>query len=432
MSRRFRAEVSLTESQRLVRRSIRAICDEYDHEYWREKSRNEEYPHEFVNTLAEEGWMGALIPDAYGGADLGTEETVVMMEEIAACGGGFAAAQAVHGGIYNSVPIVEYGSEELKNELLPAVARGETQVQAFGLTEPNAGSESTAISTFAERVEGNESGSEGERAAGDDERDGNGADRDLPTATDEGSGYVVNGSKIWTSRVDVSDYLLLVARTTPREAVEKHTQGISMFLVDLDDAREQGALETSRIRKSASEFVHSYQLFFEDLWLPESALVGEEGEGFYQVLDGLNEERLVIAAECVGLGELAIERAVQYANEREVFGRPIGENQAIQHPLAKAYARVQAAKTVTYEAARADVSGREAGARANTAKYLAAEAAFEAADAAVQTHGGFGVATEYDVERYFREARLTRLVPITQELGLNYLGENVLGLPRSY
>ena len=419
MSQRHRAEATLTESQRLVQRSIRAICAEYDHEYWREKSREEEYPHEFVDTLAEEGWMGALLPDEYGGADLTTEEVIVMMEEIAAEGGGFAAAQAIHGGIYNSVPIVEHGSEELKADLLPAIARGETRVQAFGLTEPNAGSESTAIETFAERV-------------GEDDADGPGTGPSPAPAAREEDGYLINGSKIWTSRVDVSDYLLLIARTTPIEDVERKTRGISMFLVDLEDAREQGALDSSKIPKSASEFVHSYQLFFEDLWVPESALVGEEGEGFYQVLDGLNEERLVIAAECVGLGELALERAITYANEREVFDRPIGKNQAIQHPLAEAYAEVQGAKAVTYDAARADATGREAGARANTAKYLASEAAFDAADAAVQAHGGFGVATEYDVERYFREARLSRLVPITQELALNYLGENVLGLPRSY
>jgi acyl-CoA dehydrogenase len=329
-----------------------------------------------------------------------TSEVVVIMEEIAANGGGFSAAQAVHGGIYNTVPIVEHGSEELKSELLPRVAAGETSIQAFGLTEPNAGSDSTSIETRAER---------------------------------DGDEYVVNGQKIWTSRVAQSDYLVLVARTTPRSEVEKDTRGISMFLVDLDDAVAQGALEVEEIPKSVSEFVHSYELWFDGLRVPEGNLIGEEGDGFYQVLDGLNEERLVIAAECVGLGELAIERAVEYACEREVFDRPIGKNQAIQHPIAEAHARVQAAKQMTYDAAdAADETGEDVGARANMSKYLAAEACFEAADAAVQTHGGFGVATEYDVERYFREARLTRLVPITQQLALNYVGENVLGLPRSY
>ncbi|MFC7157063.1 acyl-CoA dehydrogenase family protein [Halomarina halobia] len=401
MPEQLDGSLELSESQRLVRKSIRDVCSEYDREYWREKSANGEYPHEFVDTLAAEGWMGALVPEEYGGAGMGTPETVVMMEEIAAGGGGFAAAQAIHGGIYNTVPLVKYGSDAMKEDLLPRVARGETAIQTFCLTEPNAGSDSTSIETFARR---------------------------------EGDEWVVDGQKIWISRVDVSDYAVLVARTTPKEEVEKRTRGISMFLVDLADAVEQGALEYDVIEKSASEFVHSYQLYFDGLRLPASALIGEEGRGFYQVLDGLNEERLVIAAECLGLGRLAIERGVAYANEREVFGRPIGQNQAVQHPLAEAFARLQAAKQLTYAAADTSASDRDAdlGAYANMAKFLAADAAFEAADAAVQTHGGFGVATEYDVDRYFREARLTRLVPITQQLVLNYIGEKVLGLPRSY
>ncbi len=393
--------VDLSEEQRLVQNSMRDILETYDREYWRERARTGEYPSDFVETLGDHGWLGALIPAEYGGADMGTSEVVVMMEEIAAQGGGFAGAQAIHGGIYNSVPIVKYGSEQLKSELLPRVAAGETAIQAFGLTEPNAGSDSTAIETRAER---------------------------------EGDEWVINGQKIWTSRVEASDYLVLVARTTPKDEVEKKTRGISMFLVDLADAASQGAFEKEAIPKSVSEFVHSYQLWFDDLRIPAANLIGEEGEGFYQVLDGLNEERLVIAAEALGLGEIALDRGVAYANERVVFDNPIGANQAIQHPLAKAYAQLLAAKQVVYAAADVleALPQTEAGARANAAKYLAAEAAFQAADAAVQTHGGFGVATEYDVERYFREARLTRLVPITQELTLNFIGENVLGLPRSY
>ena len=393
--------VELTEDQRLVRNSVQEICDDYDHAYWREKAEAGEYPEEFVGDLADHGWMGALIPQEYGGAGMTTNETVVMMEEIAAGGGGFSAAQAIHGGIYNTVPIVEYGSEKMKTELLPEVAAGETAIQAFGLTEPNAGSDSTSIETFAEK---------------------------------DGDEYVINGQKIWTSRVDVSDYIVLVARTTPKAKVEKKTRGISMFLVDIDEAVDQGGLEFESIPKSASDFVHSFEMWFEDLRIPEENLIGEEGEGFYQVLDGLNEERLVIAAECLGLGRLAIERGVEYANQREVFDRPIGQNQAIQHPFAEAYAHLQAAKQMTYAAADSVTRGasKAVGARANMSKYLASEAAFESADAAVQAHGGFGIATEYDVERYFREARLTRLVPITQELVLNYVGENVLGLPRSY
>ena len=393
--------LELTERQRLVRGSIRDVCAAFNDDYWRECAREGEYPHAFVDRLADDGWLGILVPERYGGAGMGTREAVVMFEEIAASGGGFAAAQAVHGAVYNSVPLAAYGTEWMRETLLPRVADGETSIQAFCLTEPNAGSDSTAMETRAERTD---------------------------------DGWVVNGTKVWTSRLDVSDYAVLVARTTPREDVEKRTRGISMFLVDVADAVDSGGLSYEPIEKGVTEFVHSYTVHLDDLHLPESALVGTEGEGFYQVLDGLNEERLVIAAECLGLGALALERGVQYAGEREVFGGPIGANQAVQHPLAAAFARLQAARHLVYGAARA-VSGGEdldAGAYANAAKYLAAEAAFEAADAAVQTHGGYGVATEYDVERYFREARLARLVPITQELALNYLGERVLGLPRSY
>ncbi|MCY4729945.1 acyl-CoA/acyl-ACP dehydrogenase [Natronomonas gomsonensis] len=391
--------VQLSENQKLVRNSIQDICDNFDHEYWRERSAAGEYPTEFVDTLSEQGWMGALIPEEYGGAGMATTETVVMMEEIAASGGGFSAAQAIHGGIYNSVPLVKYGSEEQKERLLPDIAAGDTSIQAFCLTEPNSGSDSTSIETRAER---------------------------------EGGEWVISGQKIWTSRLDVSDYAIVVARTTPKEEVEKKTQGISMFLVNVADAVEQGGLEYDQIDKTASDFVHSYSVYFDDLRIPGENILGEKGDGFYQVLDGLNEERLVIAAECLGLGRLAIDRGVQYANEREVFDRPIGKNQAVQHPLADVYARLQSAKQMTYNAAEQGEDATDLGALANMSKYLASDAAFEAADAAVQTHGGFGIAREYDVERYFREARLTRLVPITQQLVLNYVSEKVLGLPRSY
>jgi acyl-CoA dehydrogenase len=415
MPRDWRDSVDLTERQSLVRRSVRDLCSEFDDEYWRERDRTATYPQEFVDRLAADGWLGMLIPEEYGGVGMSTSEAVVMMEEIAASGGGFAAPQAIHGGIYNSVPIVKYADEELKAELLPKVAAGEETIQAFGLTEPNAGSDSTAMETRAER----------EPRSGSEESG--------PAAEREGDEYVINGEKVWISRVEHSDYLVLMARTTPREEVDKRTRGISMILVDLEDAYADG-LDIERIPKTASRAVHSYQLYFDDVRVPARNLIGEEGRGFYQVLDGLNEERLVIAAECLGLGETALESGIEYANEREVFGGPIGANQAIQHPLAEAYADLLAAKKVIYDAADRldDLDRTAAGAEANVAKYLAAEAAFAAADAAVQTHGGFGVAREYDVERYFREARLTRLVPVTQELALNYLGERVLGLPRSY
>ncbi|WP_425493643.1 acyl-CoA dehydrogenase family protein [Natronocalculus amylovorans] len=400
MVTQWRNNISLTETQESVRTEISALCSDFDEAYWRQKDAEGEYPFDFVETLAAEGWLGTLVPEEYGGKGLGTEETVVMMNEIAASGAGFSGAQTVHAAIYNSSPLVAYASEEMKQDLLPRVASGDAWIQCFSLTEPKAGSDSTAMTTEAVR---------------------------------DGDEYVVNGEKLWTSRIDVSDYLVLAARTTPREDVEKKTQGVSLFLVDIEAGRENGSIELEEIDKTVSGVVHSFRVTYDDLRIPASNLIGEEGRGFYHVLDGLNEERLVIAAECVGLGELAIEKGVEYANEREVFGRKIGQNQGLQHPLADAYAQIQGAKQVTFNAAQqTDADRKTVGAQANTAKYLSAEAAFAAADAAVQVHGGRGVDREYDVERYFREARLTRLVPITQELALNYLGENVLGLPRSY
>jgi Acyl-CoA dehydrogenases len=398
-----RFDLSLTDSQQHVRESIQTICDDFDHGYWRDHASQETYPHEFVDELGSEGWLGALVPEEYGGKGLSTAETVVMMEEIAASGAGFGGAQTVHGGIYNSPPLVENASESRRRELLPKIAAGDVSIQAFGLTEPDAGSNAPDMDTFAER---------------------------------DGDEYVITGKKMWISRVDVSDYMLLVARTTPKSELEKNSRGISMFLVDLADAETQSGLEKNSIDKSASTFVNSYRITFDRLRVPAENLIGEEGDGFYQVLDGLNEERLVIAAEYVGMAELALAKGAEYASEREVFDQAIGANQSIQHPLAAAHADVQAARQLTYEAADRSAAGdlsREAlGARANAAKYLAAEAAFDAADAAVQAHGGKGIATEFDVERYFREARLSRLVPITQQLALNYLGERELGLPRSY
>jgi len=401
MSAKLGSEPPMSEAQSLVQKNIRAICDDFDRDYWRQKSVNHEYPHEFVDELVDGGWLGVAIPPEYGGEGFGTPEVTVMMEEIAAGGAGFSGAQAIHGAIYNSVPIVNYGSERRKEELLPKVASGDVSIQAFCLTEPNAGSDSTSIETTAEK---------------------------------DGDEWVIEGQKIWTSRVDVSDYAVVIARTTPIDEVDKPTRGISMFLVDIEDAVSAGTLEYEKIPKSASDMVNSFEMWFDGVRIPEDALIGEQGNGFYQVLDGLNEERTVVAAEAIGLGELAIERGVEYADNREVFGRSIGKNQAIQHPLAAAHARLEGAKALTYQTADQVEGGdqRAVGARANMAKYLAAEACYEAADAAVQTHGGFGIATEYDVERYFREARLTKLVPITQELVLNYVGEQVLGLPKSY
>lgn len=401
MTNHFGDQLALTPTQEAVREEVSAICGEYDEAYWRERDASEEYPFDFVDDLADDGWLGLLLPEKYGGKGHGTEEAVAMMYEIARSGAGFSGAQTVHAALYNSAPIVAYGSEDLKSNLLPRVANGDAWIQCFSFTEPDSGSESTAMSTEAVR---------------------------------EGNEYVINGEKLWTSRLDVSDYLVLAARTTSREEVETKTDGISLFLVDVERGIEAGSIQCEEIDKTVSGVVSSFRVTYDDLRVSSDRLIGTEDDGFYHVLDGLNEERLVIAAETVGLGELAVEKGVEYAAEREVFGGPIGGNQAVQHPLAAAFAEVQAAKQFTFNAGTRtkEADPKTVGAWANTAKYLASEAAFEAADAAVQTHGGRGVAREYDVERYFREARLTRLVPITQELILNYLGENVLDLPRSY
>lgn len=391
----------LSAEQELIQRAIGRICEEFDDEYWREHEKDHEYPTEFADLLAENGWFGALIPEEHGGSGLGTEEMAVMMEEIASSGAGFGGAQAIHGAIYTSRPLVEHGNDQLKEEILPKIASGEATVQSLGLTEPNAGSESTAIETTAER---------------------------------DGDEYVINGQKIWTSRLDVTDYLLLVARTKPPEETTKKTDGISMFLVDMEDAKGQDAVDMKSIPKTSLNLSHSFEVWFDDLRVPAENRIGEENEGFYYLLDGLNDERLVIASECIGHAQLALNKAAQYANEREVFDRPIGKNQAVQHPLAKAYMRTLSAKQLVYKTAGImdSLERQQVGILANSSKHLGAEAAYEAADAAVQTFGGFGVAREYDVERYFRNARIARIAPISQELTLNYVSEKALDLPRSF
>lgn len=391
--------LDFTEEQRLIQNEVQKICSTFDNEYWRDRDRNAEYPMDFVNTFGNHGWLGTIIPEEYGGAGLDTLEAAIILEEVAASGAGFNGAMACHGAMFIPRSIINYGSEKMKEEILPELASGEELMQCFALTEPNAGFDSTAITTSAEK---------------------------------EGDTYVVNGQKTWCSRLHASDWMVLVARTTSKEEVEKKTDGISLFLVDIPDAKAQGAIDTEEIEKNIRAAVPSYEVWFEDLEVPQDHLIGEEDNGFYQVLDGLNEERVVIAAEAVGLARVAIDRAVKYANEREVFDRAIGKNQAIQHPLADAYARMTSARNVTFQAARAFKKGKDVGEAANIAAYMAREAASEATDSAVQTHGGYGVAVEYDVERFYREARLTRIAPISDEMILNYIGEHVLNLPRSY
>ncbi|SIR94078.1 acyl-CoA dehydrogenase [Haladaptatus litoreus] len=391
--------LEFSEEQRLIQREVRRICDDFDDEYWRKHDRNAEYPMDFVQALGEHGWLGTVIPEEYNGAGLDPLEAAIILEEISASGAGFNGSMACHGAMFIPRSVLNYGSEEMKEKLLPKLATGEKLLQCFALTEPNAGFDSTSITTTAER---------------------------------DGDTYVINGQKTWCSRFHASDYMVLVARTTPKEEVAKKTQGMSLFLIDIEDAKEQGAVDATEIEKNIRAAVPSYEIWFEDLEVPAENLIGEEGNGFYQVMDGLNEERVVIAAEAVGLARVAIDRGVQYGIEREVFDRQIGSNQAIQHPLADAYARMTAARNITYQAARAFKEGRDVGEAANIAAYMAREAASEAADAAVQTHGGYGVAVEYDVERFYREARLTRIAPISDEMILNYIGEHVLDLPRSY
>ena len=391
--------LEFSEEQRLIQNEVQNICSEFDGEYWRAKDRQAEYPMDFVQMLGEHGWLGTVIPEEYGGAGLDTLEASIVLEEIAASGAGFNGAMACHGAMFIPRSILNYGTDEMKEELLPKLASGEELLQCFGLTEPNAGYESTAITTRAER---------------------------------DGDTYVINGQKTWCSRIHASDWMVLVARTTPLEEVEKKTDGLSLFLVDLADAKDQGAIDADEIEKNVRAAVPSYEVWFEDLEVPATNLIGTEDDGFYQVMDGLNEERVVIAAEAVGLARVAIERAVEYAGEREVFDRKIGKNQAIQHPLADAHARTVSARNLTYQAARAFKDDRDVGEAANIAAYMAREAASKATDEAVQTHGGYGIAVEYDVERFYREARLAHIAPISDEMILNYIGEHVLDLPRSY
>lgn len=391
--------LELSQEQRLIRKEVRNLCEGYGDEYWRKKDREAKYPMDFVQDIGEHGWLGTVIPEEYGGAGLDTLEAAIILEEISASGGGFNGAMSVHGAMFIPRSIINYGSEEMKEEYLPQLASGEQLLQCFALTEPNAGFDSTAISTQAVR---------------------------------DGDVYVVNGQKTWTSRLHASDYMVLVARTTPFDEVENKTDGISLFLVDIADAKAQDAIDAEEIEKNVRPAVPSYEVWLEDLEIPAENLIGEEGNGFKQVLDGLNEERIVIAAESIGLARAAIDKATDYAVEREVFGRPVGKNQAIQHPLADAYARMTSARNITYQSAKAFKRGEDAGEAANIAAYMAREAAAEATDNAVQTHGGYGVAVEYDVERYYRDARLARIAPISDEMILNYISEHVLDLPRSY
>jgi alkylation response protein AidB-like acyl-CoA dehydrogenase len=376
-----------------IRRAVRALCAEFPGEYWREKDRERAYPGEFVDALTRAGFLAALIPEEFGGSGLKLDAAAVIMEEIQAAGCNGASA---HAQMYIMNTLLRYGSADQKARYLPGIASGELRLQAFGVSEPTSGTDTLSLKTRAVR---------------------------------DGDTYVVNGQKVWTSRAEHSDLMLLLARTTPREDVAKRTEGLSIFLVDMREAVGNG-LTIKPIRTLMNH--STTEVFFEDLRIPASALIGEEGKGFRYILSGMNAERILIAAECVGDAKWFIEKATGYAKERMVFNRPIGQNQGIQFPIARCYARMRAAELMVHHAAHAYDAGGNPGAEANMAKLLASEASWEAADMCVQTFGGFGFAEEYDVERKFREARLYTVAPISTNLILSYLAEHVLGLPRSY
>ncbi len=376
-----------------IREEVRKLCADFPGAYWRALDREHAYPTAFVQTLGAHGWLAALIPEEYGGSGLPLSAAAVILEEIqrAGCNGG-----ACHAQMYIMGALLRHGSAAQKREFLPQIASGALRLQAFGVTEPGSGTDTTALQTTARR---------------------------------EGDHYIVNGQKIWTSRAEHSDLMLLLARTTPRAEAAKRTDGLSVFLLDMRAVKDNGLT----IRPIRTMMNHATtEVFFDNMRIPASALIGEEGKGFRYILSGMNAERILIAAECIGDAKWFTEKSTAYANERRVFGRPIGQNQGVQFPIAKAYARMRAAELMVHHAAALFEAGRDCGAEANMAKLLAAEASWDAAEACVQTHGGFGFAEEYDVERKFRETRLYQVAPISTNLILSYLAEHVLGMPRSY
>jgi acyl-CoA dehydrogenase len=374
-----------------IRAAVRALCADFPGEYWR-GLEPDRHPTEFVQALTDHGWLAALIPEEFGGSGLELGAASAILEEVCASG---CNAGACHAQMYTMGTILRHGSAAQKAAYLPRIAGGELRLQAFAVTEPDAGSDTTAIKTRARKVDG---------------------------------GYVVDGQKIWTSRAEHSDLMVLLARTTPAEEVEKRTDGLSVFLVDL---RDRGSELTIKPIKTMINHATT-EVFFDGLELPPESLIGTEGQGFRQILDGMNAERVLIAAECIGDGRFFIDRATAYAGEREVFGRPIGANQGVQFPLASAHMAIEAANLMRWKAAWLYESGEPAGAEANMAKFLASEASWQAANAALDTHGGFGFAAEYDIERKFRETRLYKTAPINNNLIQAFVGQHVLGMPRSY
>ena len=387
-------DFALSAEQEQIRSSVLKQCERFDDDYWLARDRDAVFPHEFHAAMAQAGWLGIAMPEAFGGSGLGVTEAAVLMEAVAGTGAAMSGASSIHINIFGLHPVVVFGTDEQRARMLPPLIRGEHKA-CFGVTEPDAGLDTTRLSTRAEK---------------------------------RGDIYVVNGRKIWISTAQVADKILLLARTTPLDAVARRTDGLTLFYTDFDRAR----IETRLIHKMGRHSVDSNLLFIDNLEILEADRIGPEGGGFRAILHGLNPERILIAAEAIGIGRAALRRAVTYARERVVFGRPIGQNQSIQHPLAIAWAKLEAAELMMFKAASRYDRGEECGAEANAAKYLAAEAGFEACQNAMLTLGGMGYAQEYHVERYLRESLIPRIAPVSPQMILNFIAEKVLGLPRSY
>ena len=387
-------DFALSDNQEAIRDAIAKICRDFDDAYWLKKDREGGFPHDFHKAFADAGWLGICVPEAYGGSGLGITEAAIMMRTIAESGAGMSGASAIHINVFGLNPVVVFGTEEQRMRMLPPMVEGRDKA-CFAVTEPNTGLNTTQLKT---------------RAVAMNDR------------------YVVNGQKVWISTAQVADKILLLARTTPLEEVRKPTHGLSLFYTDFDRKR----IKVHEIEKMGRKVVDSNELFFEDFEIPMEDRIGEEGRGFEYILEGMNPERILIAAEAVGLGKLALSRATEYAKSRIVFNRPIGKNQAIQHPLAKNWTELEAAWLMVMSAAWQYDNGMPCGAAANAAKYLAGEAGYQACEQAVMTHGGFGYAKEFHVERYLREVLIPRIAPISPQLVLSFIAEKVLGLPKSY
>lgn len=386
-------DFALTEQQELIRKEVATLARSFPPDYWLEKDRKAEYPWEFVRAFAAGGWLGIVIPEAYGGSGLGVTEASLLLHEICAAGAGTSGASPIHFYVFPPMPLIKHGSEALKRRYLPRIATGDI-VMSFGVTEPNAGTDTSRIETRAER---------------------------------QGDRFVVHGRKVWNTNARQATHMLLLTRTAPRDPA-KPFAGMTLFFAEFDRSK----IAVREIEKMGRAAVDSNEIFIDGLEIPAENVVGEVGRGFYHLLDSLNPERILTAIEAVGIGRAALERAVQYAKERVVFGRAIGQNQAVAHPLALAWAKLETAELMTLKAAWLFDHGRPCGAEANAAKLMGADAGFEACDVAVQTHGGYGYAKEFHVERLWREIRLYKIAPISQQMVLNYLSEHVLGLPRSY